>query len=81
MLCFLIKQVLSASLVGAADLHRYTQLEWDKTTNTSKADVEKAQKAKDKAEKDKKALKSRCVVLESEKTTLIKGGKGQGCKG
>ena len=49
---------MTASLVGAADLHRYTQLEWDKTTSASKADVEKAQKAKDKAEKDKEALES-----------------------
>ena len=61
-----------ASLVGAADLYRYTQVEWDKATSASKADVEKAQRAKDKAEKDKKALESRCAILESEKTALVK---------
>ena len=45
-----------ASLVGAVDLHRYTQIEWDKATSASKTDVEKAQKAKDKAEKDSRAV-------------------------
>ena len=49
---------MTASLVGAADLHRYTQIEWDKATSASKADLEKAQKAKDKAEKVKEALES-----------------------
>ena len=49
---------MTVSLVGAADLHRYTQVEWDKATSASKADVEKAQRAKDKAEKDKEALES-----------------------
>ena len=34
--------------------------------------MEKAQKAKDEAEKVKKALESRCAVLESEKTALVK---------
>ena len=34
--------------------------------------MEKTQKAKDKAEKVKKALESRCAVLESEKTALVK---------
>ena len=47
---------MTAFLVVAADLHRYTQVEWDKATHASKADVEKAQKAKDKAEKEKEAL-------------------------
>ena len=60
---------MTTSLVGTADLHRYTQIEWDKTTSTSKADLEKA---KDKAEKVKEALESRCDVLESEKTALVK---------
>ena len=35
---------MTASLVGAADLHRYIQLEWDKATSASKAEVENAQK-------------------------------------
>ena len=34
--------------------------------------MEKTQKANDKAEKDKEALVSRCAVLESEKTALVK---------
>ena len=63
---------MTASLVGAVDLHRYTQIEWDKTISASKADLEKAQKAKDKAEKVKEALESRCAILESEKTALVK---------
>ena len=63
---------MTASLVGAADLYRYTQIEWDKTTSASKVDVEKAQRAKDKAEKEKEALESRCAVLENEKATLVK---------
>ena len=63
---------MTAFLVGAVDLHRYTQVKWDKTISASKADVEKAQRAKDKAEKEKEALESRCAVLESEKTALVK---------
>ena len=63
---------MTASLVGAADLHRYTQVEWDKATSASKAKVEKAQKEKDKAEKEKEILESRYAVLESEKTALVK---------
>ena len=63
---------MTASLVGAVDLHRYTQVEWDKATSASKADVEKAQRAKDKAEKDKEAFENRCAVLESEKSALVK---------
>ena len=55
---------MTASLVGAADLHRYTQLEWDKAISASKAEVEKAQMEKDKAEKEKQALESRCIILE-----------------
>ena len=58
---------MTVSPVGAADLHRYTQVEWDKTTSSLKADV-----AKDKAEKEKEALESRCAVLESEKVALAK---------
>ena len=34
--------------------------------------MKKAQRAKDKAEKDKEALESRCAVLESKKTALVK---------
>ena len=63
---------MTASLVGAADLHRYTQVEWDKATSASKAEVEKAQREKDKAEKEKEAFESRCAILESEKTALVK---------
>ena len=63
---------MTVSLVGAADLHRYTQVEWDKASSSSKADLEKAERAKDKAEKEKKAFESRCAVLESEKTALVK---------
>ena len=63
---------MTASLVGAADLHRYTQLEWDKANSTSKAEVEKAQMEKEKAEKGKQALESRCVILESEKASMVK---------
>ena len=63
---------MTASLVGAADLHLYTQVEWDKATSASKAEVEKAQREKDKAEKEKEALESRCAVLESEKTAMVK---------
>ena len=63
---------MTASLVGAIDLHQYTQVEWDKATSASKADVKKAQRAKDKAEKDKEALESRCAVLESKKIALVK---------
>ena len=60
-----------AFLVGAADLYRYTQVEWDKATSASKAEVEKAQREKDKAEKEKEALESRCAVLESEKAAPV----------
>ena len=34
--------------------------------------MEKAQRGKDKAEKEKKALESRCAILESEKAALVK---------
>ena len=63
---------MTASLVGAADLHRYTQLEWDKANNASKVEVEKAQMEKEKAEKEKEALESRCAILESEKASMVK---------
>ena len=63
---------VTASLVGTADLHRYTQLEWDKATSASQADLEKVKRAKDKAEKAREALESRCAVLESEKSALVK---------
>ena len=49
---------MTASLVGGADLHRYTQLEWDKAKGALKAEVEKAQMGKNKAEKEKEALES-----------------------
>ena len=63
---------MTASLVGATDLHRYTQVEWDKATSASKTEVEKAQREKDKAEKEKEALESRCAILESEKAAIVK---------
>ena len=63
---------MTTSLVGATDLHRYTQVVWDKTTSFLKAVVAKAEKAKDKAEKDKEAFESQCAVLESEKVALTK---------
>ena len=63
---------MTASLVGVADLHRYTQVEWDKATSASKAEVKKAQKEKDMAEKEKETLESCYAILESEKTSLVK---------
>ena len=63
---------MTAFLVGAADLYRYTQLEWDKAKSASKAEMEKAQMGKDKAEKEKEALESRCIILESEKAAIVK---------
>ena len=59
-------------LVGAADLYRYTQIEWEKTTNNYKAMVVKAKKEKEKAEKEKEASESQFAILESEKTSLTK---------
>ena len=61
-----------ASLVGAADLHRYTQVEWDKATSASNAEVKKVQGEKGKAEKEKEALENRCAILESENATIVK---------
>ena len=58
---------MTAFLVSAADLHRYTQLEWDKANSASKAQMEM-----EKAEKKKQALESRCVILESEKASMVK---------
>ena len=66
---------MTASLVDAVDLHRYTQIEWDKATSASKAEIEKAQREKDKTEKEKEAIESRCAVLESEKTAMVKAVK------
>ena len=63
---------MTASLVGAADLHRYTQLEWDKAKGALMAEVEKAQMGNNKAEKEKEALESRCAILESEKASMVK---------
>ena len=63
---------MTASLIGVADLHRYTQLEWDKAKGALKAEVEKAQMGKNKAEKEKEALESRCAILESEKASMVK---------
>ena len=65
-LCF----QMTAFLVGVANLHRYTQLEWEMSTNSYKAVVVKAEKEKVKQEKE--TFESQFAVLESEKTTLNK---------
>ena len=70
-ICFLFSEMI-ATLVGAADLHKYTQIEWEKTTNSLKAVVVKAEKAKEKVEKQKEAFKNQFAVLESKKTALAK---------
>ena len=62
----------AATLVGATDLHKYTQIEWEKSTNSLKVVMVKVEKAKDKAEKEKEAFESQFILLESEKTTLTK---------
>ena len=67
-LCF----QMTAFLVGIANLYKYTQMEWLKSTNFYKAAVVKAEKGKEKAEKDKKASESQYAVLESEKAALTK---------
>ena len=54
-----------ACFVGAVDLHRYTQIEWERSTNSYKKAVVKAQK-------EKKAAESQFTVLESEKMALTK---------
>ena len=59
-------------LVGAVDLHRYTQIKWEKTINTYKPTVLKAEKEKKKAEKEKEASESQFTVLKSEKIALTK---------
>ena len=41
-LCF----QMTIFLVSAADLHKYTQIEWEKSINSYKAAVVKAQKEK-----------------------------------
>ena len=63
---------MTVFLVGAADLHRYTQIEWEKITTNYKATVVKAEKENEKAEKEKEASKSQFSILQSEKTSLIK---------
>ena len=63
---------MTATLVGVVDLHRYTQIEWEKSTNSLKAAAAKAKKVKDKDEKEKEAFQSQLAVLENEKTTLAK---------
>ena len=44
----------------------------EKTTNNCKASMLKAEKEREKAEKEKQASKSQFAILESEKTSLIK---------
>ena len=61
LLCF----QMTIFLVGAVDLHRYKQIEWEKTTNNYKAIVVKAKK-------EKEAFESQFAILESEKTSLTK---------
>ena len=52
-------------LVGATDLHRYTQIKWQKSTNSYKVAVVKAQK-------ENEALESQFAILKSENTALTK---------
>ena len=63
---------VTTTLIGVTDLHRYTQIEWKKSTNSLKATMAKAEKVKDKAEKEKEAFESQFAILESEKTALTK---------
>ena len=63
---------MTAFLVGAADLWRYTQVDWEKSMVSLKTDVATAVDAKGKAERDREASKSQLVVLESEKAALTK---------
>ena len=70
-MCFLFSQ-MTTTLVDAADLHKYTQIEWEKTTNSLKDAVAKAEKAKEKAKKQKEAFENQFAILENEKTALAK---------
>ena len=63
---------MTTFLVGAADLYRYTKLEWEKSTNSYKATVVKAEKEKEKVKKEKEASESQFAILKTEKTTLTK---------
>ena len=63
---------MTAFLVGAADLWRYTQVDWEKSTTSLKADVATTVDARDKAEKDREAFESRLAILENEKAALTK---------
>ena len=70
-ICFLFSQ-MTATLVRVTDLHKYTQIEWEKTTNSLKVVMVKTEKAKEKVEKQKEAFENQCAVLKSEKTALEK---------
>ena len=63
---------MTAFLVSAADLWRYTQVDWKKSMTALKTDVTTTVDAKNKAEKDRKAFESQLAVLESEKAALTK---------
>ena len=49
---------MTAFLVGAADLWRYTQIDWEKSMASLKTDVATTVDAKDKAERDREAFES-----------------------
>ena len=63
---------MTAFLVGAADLWRYTQVDWEKSMASLKTGMATAVDAWDKTEKDREASKSRLAILESEKAALTK---------
>ena len=63
---------MTAFLVGTADLWRYTQVDWEKSMASLKADVATSVDARDKVEKDKEASESRLAIVESEKAALTK---------
>ena len=63
---------MTAFLVGAADLWRYTQVDWEKSITSLKTDVATVVDAKGKAERDREASESQLAVLESEKAALTK---------
>ena len=63
---------MTVCLVGTVNLHRYTQIEWKKSTNSFKKVLARADKEREKTKKETKAAESQFAVLESEKTALIK---------
>ena len=63
---------MTAFLVGAADLWRYTQVDWEKSMASLKTDVATAVDARGKTERDRETFESQLAVLESEKAALTK---------